>query len=674
MFIPFKTKSIQNQLTFIFIGIVFITVLPLTIIIALQTLSQYKISYDHSIDQQMNLVDATVNNYAQNIISSTKTLSELPIIKEADARITSYQIGNSVDGLIEMNPENGSLYEQDIYHILKTFQVAHPSIKNASLGVEANGGFVMYPPKPRFVGYDARKREWYQKAVSSPNQVVISGIYTTSSDENVVLCVSTVMDSDANLKGVITVDFDLSALSETMQSIKIGENGYLILTDEQGMILAHAKNPELIGKNIDEAQFSELSKENLKEEKNIISNDSKNERFYIKTYKSSLTNFPLYYLAVLPEKELYSNSLQLMYKLFGALILLILISFALSYFTSKYFTKPLIKISEISEKVSSGELYHRLETELQRKDEIGELANKFNIMIGAIEESRKTLEEKVKARTLDFQDANENLTKINSELILTLEELKSTQNQLIISEKLASLGRLVSGIAHEVNTPLGVGVTASTYLEKLLKEISNSFENKTLTQNELANYISKSTESVDVLIRNLERASDLIQNFKQVAVDQSSEIKRSIKPKDYIEGILKSLYPHLKNRAISINITCEDDLVVETYPGALAQIITNFVMNSLIHGYELNETGIVDIVVFIDDEQFHLKYSDDGKGISPLIKNKIFEPFNTSKRNQGGSGLGLHIIYNIVHYKLKGSIALDTAAEKGSHFHLQWPI
>lgn len=671
---PLKSKSIKKQLTFIFISIVLITTLPLTLIASLQTLAQYKTSYDEAINQQMRLVDAMVFNYAQNIISSTKTLAELPIIKEADQRIRSYQKGEAIDGQIEMVPDKGSPYEQEVYAVLKTFQSAQPTIKNASLGVEENGGFVMHPPKPRFLGYDAREREWYKKAILNPNQVVVSGIYTTSSKEKVVLCVTTVFDDNKKLRGVITVDFDLSILSETIENSKIGQNGYLILADKDGIILAHPNAPELIGEKIDAASFSDITTETLNQEGSFASTDSKNNKYYAKIYNSSMTSFPLYYIAVLPEKELYANSITLIINLLWALVILIIISILLSYWISKNFTKPLIKLSELSEKVTSGELFHRLESELQRNDEIGDLANKFNQMIGALEESQKTLEDKVKARTQDYQEANANLTQINEALSQTLDQLKSTQNQLIISEKLASLGGLVSGIAHEVNTPLGVAVTASTYLDKLIHELSTAFENKTLTQSELAMVIQKTKDSIDVLTRNLERAADLIQNFKQVAVDQSSEMKRQVVVKQYIEGILKSLYPHIKTRPVQIQIHCEDDLDVETYPGALAQIITNFVMNSLIHGFEQNDKGVIDITAFVEQGHFHLKYSDNGKGISEPIKAKIFEPFNTSKRNQGGSGLGLHIVYNIVMFKLRGKILLDQEPLQGSHFHIEWPI
>lgn len=674
MLIPLKSKSIKKQLTFIFVSIVLITTIPLTLIASIQTLSQYKTSYDEAIDQQMKLVDAMVYNYAQNIISSTKTLADLPIMKEADKRIKSYQVGEAVEGLIEMIPEKGTQYEQEVYAILKTFQIAQPTIKNASLGVEDNGGFVMHPPKPRFIGYDARAREWYKKAIQNPKQVVVSGIYTTSSNEKVVLCVTTVFDDKNELRGVITVDFDLSVLSETIESTRLGKNGFLILTDQEGIILAHPHAPELIGEKIEKANFSNITSQTLNQRENFVSEDSDKNKYYTKIFNSSMTSFPLYYIAVLPEKELYSNSIQLIMNLLWALVILIFISIVLSYWISKNFTKPLIKLSELSEKVTSGELFHRLETELQRKDEIGDLANKFNQMIGALEESRKTLEEKVKARTKDYQEANKKLIQINEALSQTLDQLKSTQNQLIISEKLASLGGLVSGIAHEVNTPLGVAVTASTYLEKLIQELSLAFEKKTLTQSELAMVIHKTKDSIDVLTRNLERAADLIQNFKQVAVDQSSEMKRQITVKNYIEGILKSLYPHIKNRPIKVNVHCEEALSVETYPGALAQIVTNFVMNSLIHGFDPEDQGIIDITAFVEHGQFHLKYSDSGKGISESIKAKIFEPFNTTKRNQGGSGLGLHIVYNIVIYKLKGKILLDQEANLGSHFHIEWPI
>ena len=264
----------------------------------------------------------------------------------------------------------------------------------------------------------------------------------------------------------------------------------------------------------------------------------------------------------------------------------------------------------------------------------------------------------------------------NQKLLLenTLAVLKTAQTQLVEAEKMASLGGLVAGVAHEINTPLGVALTAASYMENETQNFLGEIKDGTLKRSRLVNYCETSSEGCGLVIKNLRRAAELVQSFKQVAVDQSSEERRVFNVREYVEDVLLNLRPKLKQSNHQIIINCSADLELNSYPGAFSQVLTNLVMNSLLHAYEPNETGTLSFDILRSDKQIRFTYSDDGKGMSAEVLHKAFEPFYTTKRNQGGSGLGLHIVYNIVTQKLKGTISIESEPMKGARFNICIPI
>lgn len=255
-----------------------------------------------------------------------------------------------------------------------------------------------------------------------------------------------------------------------------------------------------------------------------------------------------------------------------------------------------------------------------------------------------------------------------------LQQLKNTQAQLIESEKMASLGNLVAGVAHEINTPLGIGITAASALEDKTKTAALAYDNKQLKSSELKAYFNVATRSSRLILNNLERAGELVQSFKQVAVDQSHLEKRRFVVKKYLQDILVNLTPHLKRSPHRILVHGDEQLEMNSYPGAFSQIITNLVMNALQHAYSEGQVGQMSFELRGEGEQIILEYKDDGCGIPPEHLGKIFEPFFTTRRNQGGTGLGLHIVYNLVTQKLKGTIRCESEFKVGTTFILKLPI
>ncbi len=280
----------------------------------------------------------------------------------------------------------------------------------------------------------------------------------------------------------------------------------------------------------------------------------------------------------------------------------------------------------------------------------------------AEEEIRKLneeLEERVKSRT--------------EELEASLERLKATQKHLVESEKMVSLGRLVAGVAHEVNTPIGVAVTAASFLNDKTQILSENYSINEMSQEDFEKYIQAAEESSRLILSNLLRAADLVRSFKQVSVDQSAEEKRVFGLKRYIDELLISIRPKYKNTQHTIQIICSEKVKVKSYPGAFAQILTNLVMNSLIHGFDGIETGTIVIEITRHDQEIRMQYSDNGRGMNEDTLKKIYEPFFTTKRSHGGTGLGMHLVYNLVTQKIGGVLECSSSPGNGTIFTISFP-
>ncbi|GAB2692982.1 HAMP domain-containing sensor histidine kinase [Aliiglaciecola sp. 3_MG-2023] len=272
------------------------------------------------------------------------------------------------------------------------------------------------------------------------------------------------------------------------------------------------------------------------------------------------------------------------------------------------------------------------------------------------------------------QYIEDELRKRNTELADSMETVKIAKDQLIESERMASLGGLVAGIAHDVNTPIGVGVTAASFLQERIKNLQTAYEEKTLTGKTMSTFLSEANQTTELLMGNLNRASDLISSFKQVAVDQTSEAIRDVDLKLYIHEVIQSLAPNFKKTSHSISVNCPEKLVVKCAPGAIAQIFTNMIMNSLIHGLDEKENGKITIDVCQQNDEVVIKYADDGKGLSEENLDRHFDAFYTTKRGKGGSGLGTHIMYNLVTQALDGRITAQSAEGEGLSYEIRFPL
>ena len=270
--------------------------------------------------------------------------------------------------------------------------------------------------------------------------------------------------------------------------------------------------------------------------------------------------------------------------------------------------------------------------------------------------------------------------KTTRQLTKTLAYLERTQEQLIQSEKMASLGGLVAGVAHEINTPLSIAITSNSLVIDDTNEVKQKIADGCLSKSRMSKHIEKVDQSLTMSEKALERVRILLANFKQVAADQVFDDQRTFKLGEYIEEVMMTLSVEMKKHHVDYQFSADDDIEITTLPGAFAQILTNLVNNSIHHGFENRTSGNITISLIINtptnsEQDWAVKviYQDDGCGMSKQVLNNIFEPFFTTKRGKGSTGLGMNIVYNLINQKLKGDIKISSEEGVGSTFEIMLP-
>jgi signal transduction histidine kinase len=279
----------------------------------------------------------------------------------------------------------------------------------------------------------------------------------------------------------------------------------------------------------------------------------------------------------------------------------------------------------------------------------------------ALRQLNVELEHRVEQRTL--------------ELSQSVEQLRLAQDELVRTERLAALGSMVAGVAHELNTPIGNALVVTSSLQEKTRGLLAAVEAGTLSRSGLTEYAEHNVQGCELAMRGLHQAAELIRNFKQVAVDQTSATRREFFLGDTVQEVLSTLRHLVRHRAVKVMVDVADGIRMDSYPGPLAQVITNLFNNALIHAFEGQQAGSIRIEAQLNAEgQVVLRFSDDGIGIPAENMGRIFDPFFTTKLGKGGSGLGLNIVYNIVSSVLGGWINVESQPGSGTLFTIRLPL
>ncbi len=336
-------------------------------------------------------------------------------------------------------------------------------------------------------------------------------------------------------------------------------------------------------------------------------------------------------------------------------------------------TRKLSMLKQATQEIAAGHFELRIPE--GGGDELSDVAHNFNQMSEAIEAKIREISALNQELELRVQHRTSDLHVANLELENNIHVLQQTRESLVKSEKLASLGAIVAGIAHEINTPIGNALVAASTVNEIVKDIDDKASKGKITKSALANFIQQCVEGTHIIEISLQRASELIQSFKQVAVDQSSERRRQFNLATTIQETVLTLQHTFKHTNFELETDIPADVVLDSYPGALAQILTNLINNSLIHGFEGRTQGRMKIhAALVETKRVKISFSDDGNGIASENLKRIFDPFFTTKFGRGGNGLGLNVVDNITHRILGGRIEVESELGQGSTFILDIPL
>jgi signal transduction histidine kinase len=328
-------------------------------------------------------------------------------------------------------------------------------------------------------------------------------------------------------------------------------------------------------------------------------------------------------------------------------------------------TRRLTSLREGSERMAAGE--QGVEIPDHGNDEMATLAQAFNRMSQALTDRERELrdinqqlEQRVEVRTKHLEEA--------------LKTLQLTQNDLVEAQKLSSLGSLVAGVSHELNTPIGNAVTAASALNDTLRDLTRQVESQAVSRKALVQGMATGREMAELVLRSTERASSLIASFKRMAVDETSQQRRTFDLRSTLEDLVRAFAPTLKRYRWLVQLDVPPGIAMDSYPGPLDQVVGNLLQNAERHAFAPDDAGTFSITAHMEGDRVLLTLSDTGQGMSQEVVGRIFEPFFTTRLGQGGSGLGLSIARNIVHGTLAGSISVQSILGQGTVFPINLPL
>jgi signal transduction histidine kinase len=492
-----------------------------------------------------------------------------------------------------------------------------------------------------------------------------------------------VLDPTGQVIGVLVAEFDVSYFGRIFYDLHLPDQSVFTLTDTKGIRLTRFPEAEKYTWVADLPQMVALMSGKQAEGTFLETGVDGTSRLYgfKRVYLQGASSSYLMIRLGIPVDQALSEARSVTLRNVAFLVLAAILALVMAWCVAEFtMLRRLSALILATSKLKQGDLAVRTGMSPD-EGEWGALGAAFDSMAEGLEqkeEARTIAEEKLRRLNEELEERvtqrTGELAKANIELQQTLEDLQRTQKHLVMSEKLAALGELVAGVAHEVNTPVGVALSAGSTLAEKSRVLNELYDQGEMKRSDLTQYLSDVREGADMVVMNLGRASELIRSFKMVAADQVSENKRLFNVKSYIDEVLLSLRPTLKKTSHKVVVDCPTDLMVESYPGAFSQILTNFIINSLVHGFAAGQAGEIGIAVKKTGGTLNVIYRDNGKGMPPDVKDRIFEPFFTTARSQGSTGLGLHIVFNIVTRTLQGTIECESSVGQGTSFILTMPV
>lgn len=500
--------------------------------------------------------------------------------------------------------------------------------------------------------YDVVKRPWYAYALATEG-VALTPPYIEWITRRVVISSIQALRDGEDVYGFVVVDIVLEDVPGMLQLMKQGENDISYLITGEG---TYVYSPE-VDKIVEKSMFDEDEPLNNYEKEikstvgQLIPIEMDGDPYFLVSHSVDERGWIIVTLidAKRVEKEVRDRGFVIILLLIGTIVIMMYLVYVLVKMT----TRPYTLLVDYGKDVAAGDFSRNIPQKyLSRTDEMGALSNSFQSIINTFRNVNETLEE---------------------EIIKKNKELESQFQMIIEQEKHALLGMIVTGIAHEINTPIGNSLSVSTFLESKFMKLKEKYDQGVMTKSDFIEFQELEIQSLSLLIESLKHAAEIIENFKILTINQSMESKHIFAVYDVFNSVkfsLKSEYVHT-NHEILVN--CDPNLTLDSYPGALSQVMTHLIMNSLKHGFKTLDEGKITITVKELENYIEIIYTDNGCGVAQDSIEKMYVPFYTTDRSKGSSGLGMHIVFNLISQKLGGTIQFTGREYKGMAFKIVIP-
>lgn len=500
--------------------------------------------------------------------------------------------------------------------------------------------------------YKVANRPWYNVAMNS-NKVAFTVPYIEWMTTKTVISAILAIRDDGEVLGFVVVDIMLDSIPRIIDEVSLNEDDKTFIITETGQYMHHQEKDYIVEKSIHDE--GDLLKPFLsiieKSDKELSEVTYDGENYYLMSYTIDINGWKV--IRLIDQSTIKNEIFEIFMMIVIVMLSLFFLALGTIYLLVGYRLAPYKTLVSFAEAIAMGEYSKNIPLEyIKREDEMGHISRSFQKVISTFRDEHVLLEEKV--------------DRVNA-------VLEKQYEYILETEKAASLGNLVAGVAHEINTPLGVGVSTSSYISQLTLQSLEKMDTNTMSKEDLIRYFEKVSESTRILDSNLGRAAELIKSFKKVAVNQSSEIKEVFILKNIIEDVVVSLRSEYKNKNISIDVNCNETISLDSYPGLFAQLITNLMMNAIQHGLKKKAHGRIKIDCELDSDLLYLIFEDNGSGIDEETQKSMYEPFYTTNREHGNSGLGMSIIQNIVTQSLEGKIKMDSIVDEFTRFTIMIP-
>lgn len=495
--------------------------------------------------------------------------------------------------------------------------------------------------------YVIKDRPWYD-ASKFDQDIYYTPPYYDWGTKEVVLSAIKSLSLDEDDRGFVAIDFNLNILPSVIESINVGYEGEIFVVDGDGLYVYHPESSQILRGNIRDHMPEIKDQVYGGSEKDFQTVTLQGQAYYLKTLSIDKNQWQLVVLVKVSE---VLSPLKDFLMTFGLLLFLLL--FLLAVLMTKAIQaklKPIEGLKKYGGLVAKGHLDKTPPYDYaKRRDEMGDLARSFVTITEVFKQKNTMLEDRVQSQQ---------------------KEIQKQYHYMLEKEKMASIGTLVAGVAHEINTPLGVSITTGTYIEELANDLISHHKDKKLSKVFFKKHLASLYDASDLMMSNLKRAEGLVMQFKDMTRQESHEDLETFVLKDLVDQVVRNLKPAYKDRPIEIINMVDPDIEMTSIVRAMTQVITNLIMNSLHHGFEDQTPGKLIFLGGLNNHEVEFVYEDTGCGMSQETLDHIFEPFYTTKRNGNNSGLGMFIIHNLIYQNLRGSLTCQSRLGEGVVFKM----